>query len=227
MDFGDRESKHPQGSDEWLVDRYGCLSGSTVGEIMPGKRGGVPSTRKKMLYKKTIEHVASVDESQPIPKRYADWGHEWEAEACRAVEDYLNTNGELTDKVKFREVNLIKSDFNDLVASSLDRIDITHKYALEVKCPFYMSSHIKHITEKPALNCASSGMEKNYYWQPRQHMLVTGAEWCIWASYHPHFTPRPLYIEIIQRDEEEMKQLKEACESFIVDMKKMCKEVIK
>lgn len=222
----EREIENEQGSDEWLDDRMGCMTGSIVGEIMPGKCGGVPATRKKLLYKKAVEYLAGVDESQPIKRIYADWGHEWEAEACQAVEDYFTDNDELTEEVKFREVGLIKSEFSDLVASSLDRIDLTGKYALEVKAPYYMSSHIKHMTEKPIINLASSGMEKNYYWQPRHHMLVTGAEWCIWASYHPHFKPQKLYIEIIKRDEEEMKQLKEACESFVNDMKELCREII-
>jgi hypothetical protein len=225
MSFEGRESIHEQGSAEWLSDRMGCITGSIVGEIMPGVRGGAPQSRKKLLYKKAVEYMAEVDESQPINRKYAEWGHEWESEACMEVEQFLKENS--YEDIKFREVGLVRSDFNNLVASSLDRIDLTGNYALEVKCPYYMSSHLKHINEKPVINCKTSGIEKNYYWQPRHHMLCTGAEWCIWGSYHPYFEPQKLYIEIIKRDEEEMELLKNTCNEFIEDMKEICKNIYK
>ncbi len=223
MSWTDRESDFEQGTDEWLKDRMGKLTGSIVGEIMPGARGGKPVSRKKLLYKKAIEYMAGVDESKPIPKLYADWGHEYEAEACQAIQDELN--GSMVEDLEFQEVNLITSEFSPLVASSLDRFDINGKYAVEVKCPFYMSSHIKHMKENPVINCRSDA--KNYYWQVRHHMLCTGAEWCIWGSYHPHFEPKKLHIEIIKRDEDEMELLKTECLSFVDDMRSLCKDIMK
>ena len=221
-----RELNFAQGSDAWLESRLGCLTGSIVGEIMPGSRGSVPATRKKLLYKKACEYLFGIDKSRPIPRMYADWGHDHEAEACEAVENYLHyISDEITDDVQFREVGLIKSDFDDLVASSLDRLSECGKYALEVKCPYDPANHLQHIIERPAVVMSSS--YKNYYWQPRHHMLCTGAVACIWATYSPEAKTKPLHVEIIESDEDEMKLLRENCLSFVNDMKAIVKEVLK
>lgn len=224
MSVFDREIKTIQGSPEWHKSRMGRLTGSIVGEIMPGVRGGSPASRKKLLYKKSIEYLSGVDESTPIPQKYADWGHEHEAEACDALE--VHCKEEISKDIEFAEVGLIKSDFNDLVASSLDRISTCGKFAIEVKCPFFMSSHIKHMLEKPVVKLTSDSQSKTYYWQIRHHMLITGATHGIWATYHPHFLPCKLHVEVIERDEEEMEKLKYNCLAFVEDMRAMCKDLI-
>ena len=217
MTWRDREIVAAQLSDEWFLARYGCITGSIVGEIMPGTRGGKPLGRQKLIYRKAVEYMASVDESQPIPAKYANWGHEHEGEAIQALSDATG--------FEFIETGLIKSDFNDLVATSPDSMSVCDK-AAEVKCPYYMNQHIKFMLERPVINLKSSQQEKIYYWQVRHHMLVTGAEACIWATYHPYFEPKPLHYEIVERDDNEMKLMKEICEEFVDDMKQVCREIL-
>lgn len=217
MSWRDREIVAAQLSDEWFEARFGCITGSVVGEIMPGTRGGKPTGRQKLVYRKAVEYMASVDESQPIPARYANWGHENEGPAMQAMSE--------ASGYEFIQTGLIKSDFNDLVATSPDGMSVCHKPA-EVKAPYYMNQHIKFMLERPVINLKSSQQEKVYYWQVRHHMLVTGAEECIWATYHPYFEPKKLHYEIVERDENEMKLMKEVCEEFIHDMKEVCKKVL-
>jgi len=211
----ERELEFEQLSDEWFAARMGKITGSIVGQIMPGVRGGKPTGYKNLLYKKAIEYLAGVDESDPIPERYANWGHEYEPEALEAVNDLK--------KWDFKKVGLINSDFNNLVASSPDAM--SRGTALEIKCPFYMYSHIKMIDQEPAINLKSDTQSKSYYWQIRHHMLVTGAEWAVFASYHPNFKPKKLHITVIQRDEEEMQKMKDVCNSFIEDMREICRKI--
>ena len=225
MTWRDREIVAAQLSDEWFQARFGCITGSVVGEIMPGTRGGQPLGRQKLIYRKAVEYMASVDESQPIPAKYANWGHEHEGEAIQALSEATG--------FEFIETGLIKSDFNDLVATSPDSMSVcqlighfTVDKAVEVKCPYYMNQHIKFMLERPGINLKSSQQEKVYYWQARHHMLVTGAEECIWATYHPYFKPKPLHYEIVERDENEMKLMKEICEEFVDDMKQVCREIL-
>ena len=87
MTWQNREIKAEQLSDEWFEARMGCLTGSIVGDIMPNTRGGYSKAREMLLYKKAVEFMANKDESDPIPKRYSDWGHEYEDEAIRAVSE--------------------------------------------------------------------------------------------------------------------------------------------
>ena len=216
MTWRNREVQAEQLTDEWFKARMGCLTGSVVGDIMPGARGGYTKARETLLYKKVVEYLANVDESDPIPKRFSDWGHEYESEAIEQVEEIKDFH--------FVKAGLIKSDFSDLVATSVDAITEDGRMTTEVKCPYYMRSHLKHIKNNPAVN---EKADKNYYWQIRMHMLVTGAEWCTWSSYHPLFEPRKSFIVMIQRDDAEMNLLKSECLKFIKEMKELAKEVIK
>lgn len=214
-----REVDTPQLSDEWFNARMGCLTGSIVGDIMPGARGGYTKARETLLYKKAVEYLASVDESEPIPRKFSDWGHEYEDEAIKEIESIRD--------IHLVKAGLIKSDFSDLVATSVDALTEDGRLVAEVKCPYYMYSHVKQIKVNPVINLQSDAMYKKYYWQCRHHMLVTGADWCAWNSYHPMFEPRKSFIVLIQRDKEEMELLKSECLKFVKEMKELCKEILK
>lgn len=218
MMWTDREVKAEQLSDEWFKSRYGCLTASIVGDIMPGARGGVPKTRETLLYKKTVEYLASVDESEPIPKKFENWGHEFEEEALQQIESVRD--------IHLIKPGLVKSEFSHLVGASCDGITADGRLTAEVKCPYYMHSHIKMIEKNPVINLSSDSTYKRYYWQPRMQMLCTGAEWAAWCSYHPLFEPKKAFVVMIQRDEDEMDLLKKHCLDFVKDMKELSKKIL-
>ena len=218
MSWKNREVKFAQLEPEWFQARMGCLTGSIVGDIMKGARGGYAKARETLLYKKAIEYMSGVDESEPIPQKFADWGHDHEPDAI----DCINV-----DKgVDLKSVGLIKSDFNNLVASSVDGITEDGSLVAEAKCPFYMHSHIKQIYHKPAIKLYSDAMYKKYYWQVRHHMLCTGAKTCAWISYNPNFEPKPAYIEYVDADEKELGLLKDECMKFVTELKLLCTEIL-
>lgn len=217
MSWYEREVKAEQLSDEWFEARMGCLTGSIVGDIMPNTRGGYSKAREMLLYRKAVEFMANKDESDPIPKRYSDWGHEYEDEAIRAVSEEAG--------IPFLSAGLIKSEFSDLVGSSVDSLTENGRVVAEVKCPYYMYSHLKHIHNTPASKLHSDSGYKKYYWQVRHHLLCVGAEEAIWASYYPFFEPKPLFTDIIIADKNELNLLKDECMKFVKDMKLICKRI--
>ena len=213
----DREIKHPQGSDEWLESRLAKLTGSVVGQIMPGKTGKKPDW-SKLKYQKAVELMANVDESEPISQYNADWGIEWEPFAC---EEYEKETG-----VKLIETGLIVSEFNDCVATSPDRIAADNSIVLEVKCPTTMKKHLQYIDKSPVLELLSVAIEKSYYWQVRHHMLCTGIEACDWATYHHAFEPKVISINRVEWDDKEMAMMQEYCNDFIKEVKLLAKQTL-
>ena len=211
----DREIKCAQLSEEWFQARHGSVTGSVASDIMPGARGSYPAAREKLLYRKAIEHMCGVDESPDIPAKYSDWGHQYEPEAAKVYE--LETGN------KLEEVGIIQSDFSKFAKSSVDRMMTNENGCVEIKCPFYLNNHLKHINKSPVEKLRSDN--KVYYWQVRMHMLCTGADFCDWVSFHPDFEPKYLHVVRIERDEDEMDRLKEECLKFEMEMKQICKEV--
>lgn len=214
----DRESQFPQGSEEWLVDRLAKLTSSIVGAIMPGKTGKKPDW-SKLKYTKAVQLMAGVDESKPIPRANADWGHEWEPFACEAYTEEKGT--------ELIESGLITSSFNEYVATSPDRIAADNSIVLEVKCPMTMEKHLQYIDKSPVLNLSSVALEKNYYWQVRHHMLCTDIRVCDWASFHHGFKPKVISIDRVEWDDKEMDMMKDYCNQFIKEMKLFAKEILK
>lgn len=214
----DREIKFEQGSEEWLESRLAKLTGSIVGQIMPGKRGKKPDW-SKLKYTKAVQLMAGVDESKPINEFNADWGHKWEPYAC---EEYSKGTG-----IELIETGLITSDFNEYVATSPDRIAADDSIVLEVKCPTTMEKHLQYIDKSPVLEISSVAIEKNYYWQVRHHMLCTGIKICDWASYHHGFEPMRISVDRIEWDDKEMDMMQEYCNDFIKEMKLFAKKILK
>ncbi len=212
-----RELQAEQLSDEWFAARLAALTGSIVGDIMPGKSGKLPDW-SKMIYKKAVEYMAGADESKPIPQANADWGHHWEPFATESYE-----------KITHSEIivpGLIRSEFSDLVASSPDGITELGFITLEVKCPMTMATHLSYIDKSPAEEIFSTQMEKRYYWQVRHHMLCTGATACDFVSYHHGFKPKTTHIVTVTRDQDEMDMMQDYCERFIKQMKTFSKKIL-
>jgi putative phage-type endonuclease len=212
-----RELKFPQLSIEWKKARHGVLTGSIVGKIMPSKTGKLPDV-SEMLCKKAAEHMAQKDESKPIPKANSEWGHEWEPFAANA---YADETG-----LELYEPSLIQSDFEELVASSPDRITENGRRVIEIKCPMTMAKHLSYIEKSPATNMWSTSAEKCYYWQVRHHMLCTRIKRCDWVSYNNEFAPHPIFIDTVEWDEVEMATMQEVCENFVKKMKQLCKRTL-
>ena len=212
-----REIKFDQGSDEWLESRLAKLTGSIVGAIMPGKTGKKPNW-SKLKYTKAVQLMAGVDESKPIPAANAEWGHQWEPFACDA---YTEETG-----VELLESGLIVSDFNEYVATSPDRIATDDSLVIEVKCPMTMEKHLQYIDVSPVLSLSSVALEKSYYWQVRHHMLCTGIKVCDWATYNHGFQPKPISINRIEWNQEEMDMMQEYCTDFIKEMKLFAKGIL-
>lgn len=212
-----RELEADQLSDEWFAARLGALTGSIVGDIMPGKSGKLPSW-DKMMYKKAVEYMAGVDESKPIPEANADWGKFWEPYARSS---YNEQKG-----IEMEEPGLIRSDFNDLVATSPDGITELGFIVLEIKCPMTMAKHLEYMHKSPALNLSSVALEKRYYWQCRHHMLCTGATSCDFVTYHDSFEPKTTHIVTVERDQAEMDIMQEYCNDFIKEMKLFAKNIL-
>lgn len=110
-------------------------------------------------------------------------GIDLEQEALRAFE---NETGYLMSPKVF------VSDLSPFAMASLDGYEIDGKCAVEIKCG----------GEKSHLQALHGEIPKHYYAQMQHQMYVAGLQEIYFCSYRPEHSVKPLYIEIVKRDEE-------------------------
>lgn len=188
-----------QGSPEWFAARAGIPTTSKFGSIM---------TPAKMEYAKTAADtyqdllIAELLLGKPLDadafKSFSmDRGGEYEGDAASLYEmmtgETLSRGGFCTD-----------DDFT-MGASPDRRIlreDGTVKGLVEIKCPD-AQTHVR--------NLLSSVIDRKYIPQVQGQMLVTGAEYVDWFSYHPELAPSLVHTE---RDENAIAVLRDYMARF-------------
>jgi len=99
------------------------------------------------------------------------------------------------------EPAVIKSDEHDWMIASLDGISADNKVAVEIKCPYSISSHL----------IAAAGEVPRHYWIQIQHqMSVTGLDKLYYCSF---FNDESEIIEV-ERDDKFIKELIKEEEKF-------------
>ncbi len=174
----------PQGTEGWLLERLGCLTGSRFEDVVAVDRYGKPKeARKTAIVEITLELLTG----QPGPmwsSKATRWGKEHEPQARKAYE--IDT-GEMC-----QEVGFITHKRHRQVGASPDSL-IGTTGGWEAKCPLTPAVHLKTLLE---------GMPPEHMAQCQGGMWVCEREWWDFVSYHPAFpVGMQLYRQRIERDD--------------------------
>lgn len=182
-----------QRSEQWYLDRLGCVTGSRFGDVIAVGRNGQPlKSRETVITEVTLELLTG----RPGPmwsSKATLWGIEHEPEARMAYEIHTGSVCE--------EVGFIKHADFDQVGCSPDSL-IGLDGGMEIKCPYTTAVHLQTLL---------NGM-------PEEHMpQCQGGMWCanrqFWdfVSYHPDFPPgMQLYVQRIERDQKFIDAMQES-----------------
>ena len=94
---------------------------------------------------------------------------------------------------------------NKQVGASFDRVILGKNAAIEIKCPA-LHTHCKYMELETAADLKK--VAKNYYWQIMQQMLVGDFDYIDFLSFCPSLDVKELFILRIDRNENDIQQLK-------------------
>jgi len=177
-----KEHKVEQGTPEWHKLRIGKITSSRVAGIMKSDNLKIVD---ELIYEAVCPDMAVWDEVDAYVSDAMKWGTEHESEA---VEAYIKQTG-----IEMEAVGFCTHDTLEYLAMSPDRLTPDRTGAIEVKCPS-TKTHIKTIR--------MGGIPNDHKYQVYQYFLVNEKlEWLDFVSFDPRFTPRPLYIFRINKNE--------------------------
>ena len=190
------ESKHEQGSEEWLKDRLGVVTASNFSKVISKGTG-----RRTYMLQLAAESLSGI--GQPFFSNAAmEWGTEHESEAREAYE--LVTDNEVIEK------GLIYLTEAKRIGASPDGV-IGDKGGIEIKCP-NSTTHLEWVLagKLPAKHKA----------QVQGCMWVCNREWWDFVTYDPRMK-NPLFKITVKRDDDYIRNLQEECVKFVSELDEM------
>ena len=196
-----------QNTDEWYEIRRNRITASSSKALLAShltKTGKVAATSiefapGKFLNQGAITRAKELAASKLMREREInswklaqfDWGHEYEPEAVIEYETRTFT--------KYHPIGFISSN---RLGCSPDRINLSLKKGLEVKCP-QKKNHLNYLLNPKVLY-------DEYKGQVQFSLMITGwKEWDL-ISFHPHFDDDcKLAIYKAERDEDMIKIMRE------------------
>lgn len=193
-----------QNSIEWFEARAGIVTASEMKNLLTQGKGGKPSeTRLNYLRQKAAElFTGRAVDTGFNGNRFTEMGHELEAEA---VDLFESQTGLKTYTVGF----LKRGD----VGASPDRLIEGQDLGLEIKCK------LAHNFLEVAL---SGEVPKEHIAQIQGNLWVTGFKKWYFVCYCPGF---PLFVKVVERDEEYISKLEEAHKQFKEDLNNTLEQI--
>ena len=192
-----------QRSPEWHQIRTGKITASDIPTVANGKK----QTKETLCRKLAAERLTGVSTDSGFVNDSILRGIELEAEARQA---FSGETGSHVYEVGFCESEKYKGWFG----FSPDGL-IGMDSGIEIKCPD-IHTHLDYLL---------NGLGNNYRWQIQTALFVTGySEWWF-ASYCPPFGENALFIELVKRDEELVRQIEDGVSGMILDVEKVIEAV--
>lgn len=196
--FGFDPSKVIQGSDDWRVMRFGCLTASKADKIVAGKDTDGRATYMAEIISDII-NCASGDDSS---FKQTEWGKLYEPEA----RDVLSVELGFVD---IKEMPLIYMDESMRCAVSPD--GVFDNTVCEIKAPYDGTNHVKHM--------AFDKVKPEWQWQRQFQLFGTGADQHVFCTYDPRvILSKNLHYTITDLDEKKQATLRDAVPQFIADL---------
>lgn len=199
----------PQGSQEWLIARIGCLTASAIADMMARTKSGWAASRDNLRAKLVAERMTGMPQ-ESFTNAAMLWGAENEPFARAA---YEIKHGVMVD-----QTGLVMHPTIPFSGASPDGL-INHDGLIEIKCP-NTATHIEYMLagEPP----------KKYQPQMLWQMECTGREWCDFASFDPRM-PEDLQLFVVRfpRDEGRITELREEAIRFLAEVEEIIEQLIK
>ncbi len=192
-------SNRLQGTAEWFDARKGCLTASTVADILPGKRGAYRESRE------TLKNILIAErDSDRARESFTTaamlWGIEHEDDARAEYEAQTGNLVELTGFIKHPSVPFLGASPDGLVGDD---------GLLEIKCP-NPSTQIAYIR--------AGVVPEQYRPQILLQLIVTGRRWCDFVSFDPRARRAKFFCVRWTPTEEEKSTLLEECKKFLAEV---------
>lgn len=198
-----------QGSDMWLKVRVGKITSSEFHKIV-FKKGKLTDKALKYIHSKVAEILTG--EQSSFDNEATTWGHENEPKADEA---FKQKTGIETKECGFQMVN-------EFYGGSPDRL-IDDDGLTEIKCPFNSANHIKHCSLKSVEDFKSECPE--YYYQIQSNLNVTGRAYAFFISFDPRITQCPLYVLLVKRNEDDIKEMNECLKVAVDKIKELLQDL--
>lgn len=181
-----------QGTEAWLLDRLGHVTGSRFHDICAVGRNGKPlESRATAITEITLELLTGRPGAMWSSKA-TRWGKEHEPHARLAYEAATSR--------MCQEVGFITHPQHRQVGVSPDSL-IGEDGGWEAKCPYTATVHLQTLLH---------GMPGEHMAQVQGGMWTCDRQWWDFVSYHPAFPPAmQLYIQRIERDDKFIAAMKE------------------
>ena len=205
------------GSEEWFNLRWGKLTASNIGKIMPMKRGGYYAARENLLIELQNQkmNVRRDNSIKSFRSEATDWGTFYEPYARRAYELKTGDAVETMDPIPHPTLK-------GLSATPDGKLILENKL-IEIKCP-KTSKHDVLIQ----LNIAGvpktdtrwiDQINSDYQWQMLCQAACTGATEVDFVQYDPRVEDaQQLMIIPFPIDPERMAMMMEEAEKFINEL---------
>lgn len=183
-----------QGSEEWHLARNSIPTASQFSRIITSK--GKASSSKNYLYELIAESIHGASNDGYKSKSMQD-GNDKEPRARSAYE--FETGN------KVIEIGGVFLDESKTIMASPDGLIQGQKKGLEIKCP-ELKTHIKY--------CFEGVCPTEYLAQVMGGIWVTNYDSWDFVSYCPEYTPQPLFIRNVLRDETLIKAMSKEIIAF-------------
>lgn len=187
-----------QRTPEWIAARRGCLTASSVADILPSKSGKYRESRENLMNILVAERDSG-RARESFTSNAMLWGIEHEDEAR---EEYEVQTGELVDLVGF----VLHPDIPFLGASP-DGL-VGKDGLIEIKCPT-PATQVKYIR--------AGVVPEEYRPQILLQLIVTGRKWCDFVSFDPRAQKARFFCVRWTPTEEEKSALLEECKKFLAE----------
>ena len=189
-----------QGSPEWLQARLGCVSASTIADVMAKGKTGEAVTRQKLKLRLVAERLTQQPQ-ESFSNAAMEWGKEQEQFAAMAYEVSRGTFLERTGWWKHQSI--------EWLGCSPDRL-VEPDGLVEIKCPNSSTMVAWMLDDK---------VPSEYIKQIQCQLWITGRSWCDFVAYDPRLPiKKQLWIKRIERDEELIEKMNAEAVAFLAEV---------
>lgn len=192
-----------QRSDEWRRARAGRVTGSKAADFLATVKSGEAAKRRDYRAQLLAERLTGQPQDDVFVNDAMQWGIDKEADAFAAYEAHT---GHLVRRTGFLAVDDLP------IGCSLDGDVDDFTGIIELKCP-KTATHLKYLR--------AGVVPPDYVPQIVHNLLVSGAQWCDFASFDPRL-PGPLQLFVVrhERDDKEIASYELALHLFLSELER-------
>lgn len=199
-----------QGSAEWLQERCGCVTASSICYIVTGEAKGKNSNSRLKYKLQLLSEIITGRSTEHYVSVAMDWGTE--------NEPLARTSYEMASGVDVEQIGYVRHPSIPRSGCSPDGL-VGDDGLVEIKCP-NTTTHLQYLLAE----VVPGDYKPQMFWQ----MACTGRQWCDFVSYDPRLpSDFGLFIIRLQRDEKVIAEMEAEVTRFIAEVNEMAAKLLK